>query len=220
MPNAFGILGRVLKGRAVDDSCRVEDSDIGIGADLDAAFDAHRGNGLFQTPGGQQRHFANRVHQRESILLTNINPKHAREAACPAWMPLAVFDQTIAGDDDARVSGGKARDLFGDRMADDRTALFAVTRESFRRQPFAGRHPLQVFECNTELLLPALVVDGRFEARLRRRVGISLRRDVQAAPRGAFDHAQAGGSLPQAHAGNVHHVQRCAGADSIGQDFL
>jgi hypothetical protein len=30
----------------VDDSCRVEDRDVGIGADLDAASYAHSGNGL------------------------------------------------------------------------------------------------------------------------------------------------------------------------------
>src|SRR5215475_14775236 len=107
--NAFRVLRRLFERSPVDDCRRVEDREVGVSSHLDAAFDAHRRNHFFQALSRKQRHLADGRHERESLLLTDVNSEHAGKGARTARMALAIFDQSIAGHYHPRIGGSETR---------------------------------------------------------------------------------------------------------------
>src|SRR5580765_3601163 len=89
-------LHRLFEGGAVGDGLRIEDDDVSVGAFLQTSFLARGWSRAFEHLGRHESHFANRIHQAESLFLTNILRDDSGVGAGVARMPFG----SVTGDHD------------------------------------------------------------------------------------------------------------------------
>src|SRR5256885_1926080 len=68
---------RRLKGRAIDNCLRIENDDVSVGPLLQTSFSTGGGCGALQYLRRHECHFANRIHESQSALLTHILSEYA-----------------------------------------------------------------------------------------------------------------------------------------------
>ncbi len=105
-------------------------------------------------------------------------------------------------------------------MNDHDSALLAVFLKSFHGQTLAGISPLHIFVGYSHIFLPSGIEDGGLQRGAPCGVGITLRGDVKTVFLRAFNHRDELRRVLQAHAGDVHDVNRSARRRGSGDDFL
>ncbi len=180
----------ILKGGLVADLGGVEDGEVGVGTDADAAFIQHRRDTMFEAHGGHEGHLADGVHQAERLFFADIFGKDAREGSGGAGVALAFDDvEAIGSNHRKRAQDGVAHVLFGVGMNDHNTGLLAVLEEGVAGKALAGGTPLQRPIVGGELIDPG-IEEGRLNAGGTGGIGVGFCRDVEATGTGIADELQ------------------------------
>ena len=176
---------RVLVGGAVDHRGRVEDDEIGVGADLDAALLRH---GRARSPrGGAPAGSVMRASASSSVStpsLAHVAAEHARVRAGAARVLAAVVHRhAVRGDHHARVAQRLPRlQPPACRGSDHAAALAPVSLEALLRQSLARRRPTgdRRSRCRCARCQPVARRAPTRSKRRGRRVGVHLGRHEQA----------------------------------------
>ena len=210
----------VLESRGVDDAVRVEHGDVGVHPGLEPTLAPRLVRHPLQALRRHDRDPGEALHERHEPFVPHIPAQEARKGAgAPRMRPRRVR-HPVRGDHHEVARERLADPLVLHHVDDDRAALGPVLLESLLGQPLSGVLPLQVAVADPEALLPAGIEEGGLEAGGRRRVGVGLGRDVEAAAAHAADQVQDRADAPEAGTVHVHDVQRRAGRDRVGEHLL
>src|ERR1700730_17191663 len=219
--DAFGVLERVVEGGFVDDALGIEDGDVGVGTDADAALVFEHGGAILQALGRHQGHFAEGGHQVESFFFANVVAQDAREGALPAGMNFwPRGGHAVAGDHDAGVCDRGAGSLFRNGKDNHQAAFFTEFFEGFSGEALAGFAPLKIFVADALTFLPAGIENGGLEIGAGGGVGIALGGDVESVFLRALHHGDELRRGFESDAGDVHDVKRRSCGGSGSDDFF
>ena len=110
--DAVGVLEGLFEGGFVDDALGIEDGDVGVGADADAAFVFEGGGAILQALRGHECHFSQGGHQVEGFFFADVVAEDAGKSALSAWMDFGVgAGNAIAGNHDRGIGDGCASGL-------------------------------------------------------------------------------------------------------------
>ncbi len=212
-------------------SLRVPPFHVRVRADTQASLLPHRRHACLESLRRQQRHFAERVHQRERPNPRTPSPfgrggtkriaaEHPGERSRGPRMAHAVLPVRVARDD-GEWTGDRCDDhRLLIRVHDDGPARPAIALKALAIQPLARRRPFQLGQALIGSGLIDVLDRGRLNLRHPGVIRIRLRCHVASVRARLFDHLEQLGSLGETDAIDVHHVQRRVGFGGERERFL
>ena len=205
---AEGMAGILVRG-AVDDRRRIEESQVRVGADANAALVRHGRRSALEASRRLERHPPEGVHQRHHAFVPHVAAEDLGIGTRRARVSPPVFDEAVAGDHRERAGNRGARLLLGSPVDDHRAPGLPRLLERRSRQALAGGHELVQGKA---LVGPArpVVEEGRLDLRHPGAVGIRLGRHVLTRVTGRLDGGEKLVEVVTRRRIDMHDVQRRA----------